>query len=300
MDSQVSAGSILSGLYFCLSLGNILGPCLASSFLAEDDPTNVSRIIARSLPALQHLTDFQILSLAIGLCFLLGASLCTLSEGMFRKWDETAADEKYDNCHASSRGKGLKSCPLSYSVFIVSVLGFLATANGINFGFSNFLTAYSMKSALAESKSFGANVTAMYFLSQTIARFVMTMVSVWLRPVWIIAIDMFILASGSVILLASDQDDVYHFQVGVVLIGIGIGNLAPSGLAWTQEQVNPSSKLFAVMLVTLSVGAQIFKIPIAMLIEDFPQSHLYISCGSTFLIPPAFLIAKCLVDRHRK
>ena len=299
--SSDNSGSVLSGLYFCFALGNILGPILAGFFLSNE-PDNPARQLAQ-LISLPHLTNFQILSLLLGCAFVLMGVLCLLFPGMCRSCNpgpSTAAATQDRKTAKDSGGGGLSSSHLlPYSAIFVFVIGFLSISNGINFGFSNFLTYYSMESALQQTKAFGARATTIFFATQTGARLVMTFLSIWLRPFWIITLDMTILVGGSLFLKLSPEDCARSFLIGVGLIGIGIGNLIPSGLAWTKAHINLSSTMYSVILTSATIGAQIFKVPISMFIEETPVSLINILCGATAAVPPCFLIAKIISDRNK-
>ncbi len=171
-------------------------------------------------------------------------------------------------------------CRLRRRVLCGIMTVFFLCFNGTNFAFFTFLTELAVTHPnLQLTKSDGAAATTAYFISSALARMVSALFVSRLRsPAILVALDLLVLICGSVWMYHTvspyndaAMDPHTSLLIGCVLVGVGVSTLFSSGILWLIRQVGSlSGAVTSLFLVSTSMGAQLFKIPVPLWIAKHP------------------------------
>lgn len=163
--------------------------------------------------------------------------------------------------------------------FLMSIL--FCCVNGINYSFSNFLTVFVMRS-LGMTKSRGSKATTIFFLASVFAKMATIIGVTYVSPIYLLCGSVLLLATSSFIFFCTTGTT--SLFVCAILVGISVSSLFSPGLLWLNQNMNISSRKTSIFLITSSIGAQVFKIPIAGSIEADPNILAYYVLGGSLVV----------------
>ena len=175
-------------------------------------------------------------------------------------------------------------------VLVLAVLVFVA--NGINFAYGNFISAFAVYSNLLLDKAQGARAASHFWGFSLGMKLLCIVLLRKFKESHILIFNITILMVASIMLMVSGQDNWWIFIVGTSMAGIGISTIFSLGVPWAKDQCNFHENI---LILSTSIGAQVIKIPVAAYIEDDPMCLMKVLLGSSTTIVILAMIAKALV-----
>jgi len=256
-------------------VGNILGPALAEWMLATDHQ-----------PHFESFTALQSLYLAVGavmlaVAFFFGLALCC---GGVNGGESKQEESGKEQANVKPNGHVQK-------VILALMAAFFCLGNGINFGFSGFLTVFAARHPeLLLSTSAGARATGIFFTSSAAARALAIPLVTFVPAGALIVSNLMCLIAGCAWLSSGGlAEGEVSFVYGVVLVGVGVSTLFSSGLLWLRNTCAVSARMTSLFLIATSVGAQCFKPLVAYFIEEEPMTLVWVVSVAAFLTCGLFI-----------
>lgn len=270
-------GPFYTALHLFFGMGNVLGPICVDLFLT-------------SRTAVLGFTQLQMLHLSIG-CYLLivaGLFFAAIFAAHIPSKDIAQTDS------ASNANESKKN--LREYVVICLLTVFFCIANGVNFAYTNYLTVFATRSELGLTESAGAKATTLYFGSSCLMKLATVFCILKISALHLVLLDLSLLQIGCVALLLQGESSSVAFFAGTALVGLGVSTLFCSGAVWLKQWLGEkmSSKVTSAFIISTSLGAQCFKIPLAPIIESMPMSLIYSLCLATGTMALIFCAVRLL------
>ncbi|XP_059096245.1 uncharacterized protein LOC131890821 [Tigriopus californicus] len=274
-------GTYFTALYFAFGLGNVFGPALAESVLQNDPITPQVPSDGSLSPKELCFNDLQVLHSFVGglvMTSVLAFTAFTIYDLARGSHADTFKAMPEIGSHLPRKG-----CHVGVVTFLMSIL--FCCVNGINFSFSNFLTVFVMRS-LGMSKSRGSKATTIYFLASVFTKMATIIGVTYVSPIYLLCGSVLLLLTSAFIFFCTNGTTTLF--VCVILVGISVSSIFSPGLLWLNQNMHISSKKTSIFLITSSIGAQAFKIPIAGSIELEPDILSYYVLSGSIVVSITF------------
>ena len=278
------AGPFFTALHLFFGIGNILGPVLVEVFLGDDESGGKVDFLGLTYLQLLHLFIGGLIA-SVALLFFVAIVTTTVESQSFSTECVTASESPVKT------GK-------DYAVISLLTV-FFCIANGVNFAYTNYLTVFASRSRLQLPSSSGARATTLYFTAASVMKLATVFAIVKISAIFLLLFDLLLLQLGASILLLWGESDKSVFYVGTVLVGLGVSTLFSSGAIWLRQWLGDkmSSRVTAAFIISTSLGAQCFKIPLAPFIESTPLVLIYSLCSASSLVTLLFCSAAFIATR---
>ena len=284
--SDGEAGPYMHSIHFSFALGAFLAPLISIPFLSQQ--SDELGVFQQKLnETMMEPTETQVTWLypilgIFGLvcaCFYLILALTKCQNANVHK-DSKKKEEK-----------AKRKLTLHQWMLLALMIAFFFFYVGSEVTYGLFLPAYCVKSRLKLSKQTGAEITAVFWGFFAAMRFFSIFASIYLKPIYIMGLSCgFSCLSGIMLSIWGDQNQEILW-VGSAMMGFGIASIYATGLLWLESFVTITNRIGAAMTVASSIGADLFPVISGQLLEKYPMTLMYITCGTIIFTSLMFVLA---------
>jgi len=307
----------MHSIHFSFAFGAFLGPVVAKPFLsAEDkliDATTAADI--QNNPLLSNTINETMSAAAItttnntaatideefGIKIMypiLGAVSSILALGhlafaiLSRKHPEQyqelvkQTDENQNGHTANDEAANGKAIKILFVSLMIAHFFFYV---GMEVNYGTYITTFAVECQLQLTKQEGATITAIFWGSFAVSRFVSIFVSFKVKPLHMLVFAFGLCLGGSIVLAIYGDSSVILLKICSGLMGIGMGPTFACAMLWTEEHVIVTPHMGSALIIAAGIGADAFPIFIGQFISKLPMMLMYLqvavvlSCISMFL-----------------
>lgn len=315
---------LMQMLHFSFALGGILSPLYTAPFLSQRSDTtetgaldnssasaiansnntsafvgqNVTNIIfsgnftnatnysSEDVPSLDEGTQVHTAFLITGICaFLSGIPFFVffVCDKVTKKTEKSKAEEKVTQ----------RKLPLPVLLCLLGTLCvFYILYSCVEDTFASFLMTFLVRQYSSVTKAKGAYITAIYWASFAVSRFLMIFVSSLLTPVRLLylCLTLMVIAYTS-FLISAIAENVIALSVFAAMAGLSMSGVFPAGFSWTQsELLKVTGPISSCILVSASLGTMINPLILGYLMEELSNMWFcYLLVGETFVLCAVFM-----------
>ncbi|XP_022306816.2 sodium-dependent glucose transporter 1A-like [Crassostrea virginica] len=313
--------SFLQSIHFAFAIGGAISPFVTGPFLAPDmvdipshNPTgnisianntvesdNATSTDSLELPSMESrlyipfsIAAFLALTASIPL-FVLAFTSKRPSETKSVKSTSSDSEDIDQERNVQKVSTGMKVLVLVILMVIFGV--YCATEDGFN----NFLATFCV-SQLKWTKYIASVVTAIFWISFTVARFLGIFLAQIFKPIKLIFLLTSLLIVGFLGFMLAAQFKIYEgIWISSGLVGASMSMVFPLIFAWTEESILPVTGLIAsLFLIAASVGSMVNPIFLAFLMEEStPMWLAYTMLGESVVLLMVVCLAWTFASRIR-
>ena len=176
--------------------------------------------------------------------------------------------------------------------FKCSTLIALGLANGINFGYSNFITKFMIDQF---GSDFGPGLTSIFFASSTLFRLITSCIlfcnSSALKWLFLSDFIFLLLSCGTGMFYLFGSSTIWTFGVTTVFAALGQSTIFPVGIEWVKTHCNLTPFWITLYILATSAGAQAFRVPVTVRFDTDINILLYTLFGVVALMVMLMAVA---------
>ena len=201
-------------------------------------------------------------------------------------------EKKQENSRYHKQSKNLKLC----LVFLLIAFIFLYVGMEVMYG--TFVATFSVKSDLGLTRQEGAKINAIFWGSFAAMRFAAILISFKLSALSQMILSFTLCSIGSISLVVAGNMYKYVLCVSSGLMGAGMASVYACGILWIEQHITVTNKIMSSMIISGSIGADLFPIILGQFIATFPMILMYLQVCVVFmcivLFSTAYLITRIL------
>ncbi|XP_046380085.2 sodium-dependent glucose transporter 1-like [Haliotis rufescens] len=167
-----------------------------------------------------------------------------------------------------------------YTLFLVFFYLLCMPAGGIFVTYGNLLSTYGVNSAMNISTSYMALITALFWGAFVTGRIVMTVISIFIRQIWIIIVCYIGLFSASVMLIVFGRESETWLASVTAFFGFFCAPFSALSFSWAREHIQLTGFVIALGSVGEYTGAMVGPYVGGVLIGTYgSDAFLYVVLG---------------------
>ncbi|XP_005104820.1 sodium-dependent glucose transporter 1A [Aplysia californica] len=308
-------------LHFCFALGGTISPLYTEPFLApKEDEENSSTVSLNMItvttvgplnasssgygilpPSRNSSQNFNLTSPSVGTertthvayAFLITGILCVASAIPFLVIYVKEKLKEKKKGKTAEETLTQRDLPRPVLVFVlVTVCAFYLVYCSVEDTFASFLMTFLVKQYDFVSKSKGAYITAFYWASFAVSRFLMIFLSKILSPVKLLTLCCSLMVvSFAGFYISATFSAIKALTFFAVLAGFSMSAVFPSGFSWTeQELLRVTGRVSSCILLSACLGTMANPMLLAYLMEEFSNMWFcYLLVNQTVLLCVLFI-----------
>ncbi|XP_011427625.3 sodium-dependent glucose transporter 1A-like isoform X1 [Crassostrea angulata] len=299
--------SFLQSIQFAFAIGGAISPFVTSPFLAPEKDMNITSAITGNESIANYTNNattsdsgnfpwtesrlYVPYSIAAFLALTATVPLFVLACTSDRPTDVQTKSSEDDSVGEERKTQKLSTGIKAFVLIILMV--FLGIDCAMEDGFNNFLAIFCV-SELKWTKHMASNVTAVFWISFTIARFLGIFLVRIFKPIKLIFFLIVLMIIGFAGFFTAAHFKFYEgIWISSAIVGLAMSMIFPLVFAWTEESILPVTGFVAsLFLIACSMGTMINPIVLGFLMENStPMWFPYLLLGESVI---TFLVL-CLV-----
>lgn len=190
----------------------------------------------------------------------------------------TAGDTGPEESERRLSSRSLRLQRLCSAVIVILVLVFLHIYLGIEVSVGSFLLTYAVHSEMRLSKSEGAFLTTLFWMTFTFTKLAVALIVQKVgneRLIW--GSLVLVLCSNGLLVLSSSK---LELIVGVAFLGIGISGMFGCMFGYLQQHVRVTSAIASAIVVAATLGEFSFPFLISYFMDSEPDVLLWVSTAA--------------------
>ncbi|XP_064614236.1 sodium-dependent glucose transporter 1A-like [Liolophura sinensis] len=327
-------GPYMQAVHFAFGLGGIISPFVAAPFLLSrpEDPSNVTDTSSTphenltdgftlsSIPTpyvdnsgdngfnssfnLTNSTGFSdaVQQTQVHIPYIIIGLLAVLSSIPFIEMFRSKRAEKRRqslNQGNEEKEKEIRHIPLTTclkATFLVLMGFFYITYACVEDTFAGFIMTFVVVH-LRWSKTKGTRITSVFWISFSVGRLFAIVISKYLTPWKMLAVDFVLLIVSFLALLLGVESSEAFSWVCTVAVAIAMASIFPSGMTWMDKSIMKiSGKVASFLLVCASIGSMANPLLVGYLFEnDTPMWFIYLLFAHTLACSAIFAVTTLLI-----
>lgn len=326
-------GPYMQAVHFAFGLGGIVSPLIAAPFLlsrqespsngtdasstphgfltggfnvssvstpfvdnSENNAFNVSN--SAGFPDAAQQTQVHIPYIIVGLLTVLA------SIPFVEMYQSKRAEKRRQSINQGNEEKEVRHIPLTTclkATFLVLMGCFYIFYACVEDTFAGFIMTFVVLH-LKWSKTKGTQITSVFWISFSVGRLFAIVISKYLTPWKMLALDFVLLILSFLTLLLGVESSEAFSWVCTVAVAVAMASIFPSGMTWMDKSIMKiSGKVASFLLVCASFGSMVNPVLVGYLFEnDTPMWFIYLLFAHTLICSITFAVTTVLVWRVRK
>ena len=302
----------MHSIHFAFAIGCFAAPVLAKPFLGRkpslEEGTNdtsihtfdvvINTTIDTEVAIDNNITSrMEVLYPIVG-CFAMLTSIgylvygikeCSTSRKPTKKYSWTDTDnlnfKTTEKDNANKNDEFLKIC------LVLILLVFIFLYAGMEVQYGTFVATFAVKSDLNLTRQEGAKVNAIFWGSFAAMRFAAIFISFKMSALSQMILSFTLCAVGSIFLAIAGNIYKYGLCVCSALLGTGMASVYACGILWIEQHITVTNRIVSSMVISGSVGADLFPIILGQFMATFPMLLMYLQVSVVFMCIALFSTA---------
>lgn len=294
--------SFLQSIHFAFAIGGAISPFVTGPFLAPEKNMNTTSAVTGNTSIANHTNNattsdssdfpwtesrlYVPYSIAAFLALTATVPLFVLACTSKRPLDVKSVKSVSSVDEDIDEERNIQKLSTGMKAFVLIILMvFLGIYCAMEDGFNNFLATFCV-SKLKWTKYMASIVTAVFWISYTVARFIGIFLARVFKPVKLMFILTVLVILGFLGFFLSAQFKVYEgIWISSGVVGLAMSMIFPLVFAWTEESILPVTGFVAsLFLIAASLGSMINPIVLGFLMDySSPMWLAYIMLGESVI-----------------
>lgn len=294
--------SFLQSIHFAFAIGGAISPFVTGPFLAPEKNMNTTSAVTGNTSIANHTNNattsdssdfpwtesrlYVPYSIAAFLALTATVPLFVLACTSKRLLDVKSVKSVSSVDEDIDEERNIQKLSTGMKAFVLIILMvFLGIYCAMEDGFNNFLATFCV-SKLKWTKYMASIVTAVFWISYTVARFIGIFLARIFKPVKLMFILTVLVILGFLGFFLSAQFKVYEgIWISSGVVGLAMSMIFPLVFAWTEESILPVTGFVAsLFLIAASLGSMINPIVLGFLMDySSPMWLAYIMLGESVI-----------------
>lgn len=294
--------SFLQSIHFAFAIGGAISPFVTGPFLAPEKNMNTTSAVTGNTSIANHTNNattsdssdfpwtesrlYVPYSIAAFLALTATVPLFVLACTSKRPLDVKSVKSVSSVDEDIDEERNIQKLSTGMKAFVLIILMvFLGIYCAMEDGFNNFLATFCV-SKLKWTKYMASIVTAVFWISYTVARFIGIFLARIFKPVKLMFILTVLVILGFLGFFLSAQFKVYEgIWISSGVVGLAMSMIFPLVFAWTEESILPVTGFVAsLFLIAASLGSMINPIVLGFLMDySSPMWLAYIMLGESVI-----------------
>lgn len=294
--------SFLQSIHFAFAIGGAISPFVTGPFLAPEKNMNTTSAVTGNTSIAHHTNNattsdssdfpwtesrlYVPYSIAAFLALTATVPLFVLACTSKRPSDVKSVKSVSSVDEDIDEERNIQKLSTGMKAFVLIILMvFLGIYCAMEDGFNNFLATFCV-SKLKWTKYMASIVTAVFWISYTVARFIGIFLARVFKPVKLMFILTVLVILGFLGFFLSAQFKVYEgIWISSGVVGLAMSMIFPLVFAWTEESILPVTGFVAsLFLIAASLGSMINPIVLGFLMDySSPMWLAYIMLGESVI-----------------
>ena len=298
------SGPYMHSIHFSFGFGAFVAPLIAQKFLRNNVPSEISphQTNQTIMMATQTMTNLELgietLYPILG-AFAVFVSLGYLTLGIKDLSQSVNFNEEILKNNKASKFEEDNKLHSNNSKMIVLVLVFLFLYAGMEVMYGTYLTTFAVQCKLHLSRQTGARMTAVFWGTFTLMRFLAIFISVKLNPVNTLVFSFILSVIGSTLLAIFGETSTGLLAIFSAFMGVGMAPIYASSMLWLDQFMTVTNKIGSLMTIAASIGADSFPLILGQFISTFPMLLMYMQIGVIYSCILLFSLASCIGKQNR-
>ena len=295
-----NGGPYMHSIHFAFAIGCFIAPVIAEPFLSNKrlTPEDANTTIFHNMTLTVNETDIDysiedsdtsgmttlypivgvfIIFTSIGY-LIYGFRECRNLETAFKSTTSVASQTLNGNKH-----KGHKQNDLLKLWLVILLVAFIFLYVGMEVMYGTFVATFSVKSDLRLSRQEGAKITSIFWGSFAAMRFSAILISIKLSALSQMILSFTLCVIGSISLVIAGDVYKYVLCVSSGLMGAGMASVYACGILWIEQHITVTNKIMSSMIISGSIGADLFPIILGQFMATFPMILMYLQVAVVFM-----------------
>lgn len=294
--------SFLQSIHFAFAIGGAISPFVTGPFLAPEKNMNTTSAVTGNTSIANHTNNattsdssdfpwtesrlYVPYSIAAFLALTATVPLFVLACTSKRPLDVKSVKSVSSVDEDIDEERNIQKLSTGMKAFVLIILMvFLGIYCAMEDGFNSFLATFCV-SKLKWTKYMASIVTAVFWISYTVARFIGIFLAQIFKPVKLMFILTVLVILGFLGFFLSAQFKVYEgIWISSGVVGLAMSMIFPLVFAWTEESILPVTGFVAsLFLIAASLGSMINPIVLGFLMDySSPMWLAYIMLGESVI-----------------
>ena len=324
---QKNGGPYMHSIHFSFAIGCFMAPLLAEPFLSNkqsvdenyknsvffNSTSEVNDTHVQSNDGSNRTYDTSgmvILYPIVGVIALL-TSIGYLSYGIIdlkqmkrlKKRDQKPDVQIYNinakvNNSSTSNGEFLKL------LLVILLLAFIFLYVGMEVMYGTFVTTFAVQSDLNLTRQEGARINAIFWGSFAAMRFAAIFIAFKFNALSQMVLSFTLCTFGSIVLAIVGNVYKYVLCIGSAFMGTGMASVYACGILWIEKHITVTNRIVSCMIISGSLGADLFPIILGQIIATFPMILMYLQVAVVvmciLLFSTAYVITRIMTQNNNK
>jgi fucose permease len=174
---------------------------------------------------------------------------------------------------------------------VLLLLVFIFLYAGMEVQYGTFVATFAVKSDLSLTRQEGAKVNAIFWGSFAAMRFAAIFISFKMSALSQMMLSFTLCAVGSIYLAIAGNIYKYGLFVCSALMGTGMASVYACGILWIEQHITVTNRIISSMIISGSVGADLFPIILGQFMATFPMLLMYLQVAVVFMCIALFSTA---------
>ncbi|KAL4224665.1 hypothetical protein ACF0H5_015362 [Mactra antiquata] len=268
------------------SVSNITNYYLVTTEVSKKPETTVDSFIHHAIAAVKNISRIQFAYVIIGLSLFLIAIVFLVLYCRDKGGGSVRGD--FEDLE---RFKSISACSKNSLILLLGMFYFCYMGLEVTFGalVTTFAVEYNHW-----PKEQGAVVAAIFWGSLATGRGLSIFISRCCGPTLMLAIDLFFMIVGGLILAIGIPYMDVLLWLGTLILGLGMSSAFPAGISWAESRFHLSGKSTAVLVIGSAIGQMLIPILSGYLYDIYgAMSLMYITVALTVTALLIFILMQC-------